>query len=108
MHIERFFVPGLAHASYLVAADTTSHTGKLIMTVFAGIAEFEHALIRERTSAGRVVAKQRGVRFGRPQKLNAEQCTLALRLLDEGESVNEVAKSFKVHGSTIRDHQVPG
>ena len=71
------------------------------MTVFAGIAEFEHALIRERTSAGRVVAKQRGVRFGRPQKLNAEQCTLALRLLDEGESVNEVAKSFKVHGSTI-------
>ncbi len=32
-------------------ADTTSHAGKMIMTVFAGIAEFERDLIRERTSA---------------------------------------------------------
>jgi hypothetical protein len=32
-------------------ADTTSHSGKMIMTIFAGIAEFERDLIRERTSA---------------------------------------------------------
>jgi DNA invertase Pin-like site-specific DNA recombinase len=37
-------------------ADTTTHAGKLIMTVFAGIAEFERDLIRERTSAGREAA----------------------------------------------------
>jgi len=30
-------------------ADTTTHTGKMIVTVFAGIAEFERDLIRERT-----------------------------------------------------------
>lgn len=34
--------------------------GKMIMTVFAGIAEFERDLIRERTTAGRVAAKGRG------------------------------------------------
>jgi DNA invertase Pin-like site-specific DNA recombinase len=34
-------------------ADTTTHAGKMIMTIFAGIAEFERDLIRERTSAGR-------------------------------------------------------
>jgi DNA invertase Pin-like site-specific DNA recombinase len=45
-------------------ADTTTHAGKMIMTVFAGIAEFERDLIRERTAAGRNAAKQRGVRFG--------------------------------------------
>jgi DNA invertase Pin-like site-specific DNA recombinase len=33
-------------------ADTTSHAGKMIMTIFAGIAEFERDLIRERTGAG--------------------------------------------------------
>jgi DNA invertase Pin-like site-specific DNA recombinase len=82
-------------------ADTTTHAGKMIMTVFAGIAEFERDLIRERTGAGRQAAKQRGVKFGRPQKLNKEQQTLALRLLEEGKSVNEVAKTFKVHGVTI-------
>ena len=45
-------------------ADTTTHAGKMIMTIFAGMAEFERDLIRERTGAGREAAKQRGVRFG--------------------------------------------
>ena len=82
-------------------ADTTSHAGKMIMTVFAGIAEFERDLIRERTGAGRAEAKKRGVRFGRPKKLNIEQRTLALRLLAEGKSIRVVATTFDVHIATI-------
>ncbi len=82
-------------------ADTTSPSGKMIMTVFAGIAEFERDLIRERTGAGRVAAKQRGVRFGRPEKMNNEQKLLAQRLLQEDKSVSEVAKTFNVHKATI-------
>lgn len=82
-------------------ADTTSHAGKMIMTVFAGIAEFERDLIRERTGAGRLAAKKRGVRFGRPEKMNAEQKSLAKRLLQEDKSVSEVAKTFNVHKATI-------
>ena len=72
-------------------ADTTTHAGKLIMTVFAGIAEFERDLIRERTSAGREAARRRGTHFGRPRKLNSEQAKLAQRLIDEGQSVREIA-----------------
>lgn len=82
-------------------ADTTSHAGKMIMTVFAGIAEFERDLIRERTSAGRVAAQERGVRFGRPRKLNPDQAKLAKRLLDEGKLVSEIAQTFGVHVATI-------
>jgi DNA invertase Pin-like site-specific DNA recombinase len=82
-------------------ADTTSHTGKMIMTVFAGIAEFERDLIRERTGAGREAAKIRGVRFGRPKKLNAQQEKLAHRLLREGKSTKAVAQTFEVHPATI-------
>ena len=68
-------------------ANTTTHAGKLIMTVFAGIAEFERDLIRERTSAGREAARRRGIHFGRPRKLNPEQTNLVHRLIDEGKSV---------------------
>jgi DNA invertase Pin-like site-specific DNA recombinase len=39
-------------------ADTTTHAGKMIMTIFAGIAEFERDLIRERTGAGREAARK--------------------------------------------------
>lgn len=68
-------------------ADTTTHAGKMIMTNFAGIAEVERDLIRERTGAGRADAQKRDVRFGRPKKMNKEQLTLARRLLKEGTSV---------------------
>jgi DNA invertase Pin-like site-specific DNA recombinase len=82
-------------------ANTTTHAGKMIMTVFAGIAEFERDLIRERTGAGREAAKKRGVRFGRPRKLNPEQLQLASELIDQGKAVREIAKTFKVHEATI-------
>jgi DNA invertase Pin-like site-specific DNA recombinase len=82
-------------------ADTTTHAGKMIMTVFAGIAEFERDLIRERTTAGRAAARQRGVQFGRPRKLNTAQEQLARRLLTEGKSAKEIAQTFKVHPTTI-------
>ena len=82
-------------------ADTTTHAGKMIMTIFAGIAEFERDLIRERTGAGRMDAKNRGVRFGRPKKMNADQQSLAHLLLQEGKSVREVARTFSIHPATL-------
>jgi DNA invertase Pin-like site-specific DNA recombinase len=82
-------------------ADTTSPAGRMVLTVFAGIAEFERALIQERTGAGRAAAKQRGVRFGRPAKLAPEQITLARRLLEGGTAAGEVARMLKVHRATL-------
>ena len=82
-------------------ADTTSPAGRMVLTVFAGLAEFERELIRERTGAGRVAAMKRGVRFGRPLKLDTEKAALAARLIAEGRSVKEVAKTFGVHKATL-------
>jgi DNA invertase Pin-like site-specific DNA recombinase len=79
-------------------ADTTTHAGKMIMTIFAGIAEFEQ---RERTSAGREAAQKRGVRFGRPRKLTLDQSELARRLVLEGKAVSDIARTFNVHAATI-------
>ncbi|MFZ0254298.1 MAG: recombinase family protein [Gammaproteobacteria bacterium] len=82
-------------------ADTTSPAGRMVLTIFAGIAEFERALIHQRTGAGRAAARARGVRFGRPAKLSADQIALARRLIEEGQSVREVAKVFGVHTATL-------
>lgn len=82
-------------------ADTTSAAGKMVLTVFAGIAEFERSLIAERTSTGRAAAQQKGVRFGRPPKLSAEQIELGQRLLAEGTSVRAAARILNCHHSTL-------
>ena len=82
-------------------ADTTSPAGRMVLTVFAGIAEFERELIHQRTSSGRVAAKARGVRFGRPPKLTPDQIALGERLVGEGTSVREAAKLLKCHHATL-------
>jgi DNA invertase Pin-like site-specific DNA recombinase len=82
-------------------ADTTSPAGRMVLTIFAGVAEFERELIRERTATGRLSARARGVRFGRPPKLTGDQIALARRLIDEGTSVPETSRILKVHRATI-------
>ena len=57
--------------------------------------EFERDLIRERTSAGRVAAQKRGVRFGRPRKLNTDQAKVAAQLLSEGKAVRDNSKDIR-------------
>jgi DNA invertase Pin-like site-specific DNA recombinase len=42
-----------------------------MLTVLGGLAEFERELIMARTGEGRLRAKARGVRFGRPRSLTA-------------------------------------
>jgi DNA invertase Pin-like site-specific DNA recombinase len=72
----------------------------MIMTVFAGIAQFERSLILKRTDEGRKAAMSRGVAFGRPRKM-PDQAELARQLVLEGKSISAVARSFNVHKATI-------
>ena len=81
-------------------ADTTTPAGRMVLTVFAGIADFERSLIVERTSAGRIAA--RGVRFGPSPALSAEQIAHARQLIHEDKKpVAEVARLFGVHRATL-------
>lgn len=82
-------------------ADTTSPAGRMVLTVFAGIADFERSLIVERTSAGRIAAKARGVRFGVAPVLNPDQIVHAQKLITDGWPVAEVARLLKVHRATL-------
>src|SRR5947209_20303701 len=83
-------------------ADTTTPHGRLMLTVLAGLAEFERELIRARTSEGRQRAKARGVKLGRKFKLTPHQRKEALARRERGkESQTEIARSYNVSHSTI-------
>lgn len=82
-------------------ADTTTPAGKMIMTVFGGIAEFERSLIFTRTQEGREAAQARGVPFGRPSKLRQDQKEVVRDLVKNGQSIASVARTFNVHPATI-------
>lgn len=82
-------------------ADTTTPTGKLILTVLGGLAEFERALILERTSEGRERARKAGRPLGRRPKLNAHQRRAVLEWRESGQNNADIARTFGVSRSTI-------
>lgn len=71
--------------------DTTTPGGMLIFHVMAAIAQFERDLIVERTNAGIVAAKSRGVKFGRERTIDIQK---AIKRFEQGRSMQEVADEF--------------
>ena len=53
-----------------------------MLTMLGGLAEFERELIRTRTGEGRKRAMAKGVKFGRPRKLNPHQRHEALKRIE--------------------------
>jgi DNA invertase Pin-like site-specific DNA recombinase len=58
---------GVGFRSLTEQIDTTTAGGRLIFHVFGALAEFERALIIERTQAGLAAARARGRKGGRPR-----------------------------------------
>jgi DNA invertase Pin-like site-specific DNA recombinase len=82
-------------------ADTTTPTGKLILTVLGGLAEFERSLIAERTAEGRERARRAGRRMGRPPKLSTYQRAAVLKMRRKGQDNAEISRVLGVSRSTI-------
>jgi DNA invertase Pin-like site-specific DNA recombinase len=92
---------GVAFHSLTEAIDTSNAAGRLLGHMIAALAEFERALITERTRAGIKAAKRRGVRLGRKPALSPEQVAHARKLIDKGDSPGDVARLLGVARSTL-------
>jgi DNA invertase Pin-like site-specific DNA recombinase len=81
--------------------DSTTASGRMMMQMLGAFAEFERAMVRERTQAGLRSARAQGRRGGRQPKLSPEQQTEVLTMLTAGRSAADVARLFRVHRATI-------
>jgi len=81
--------------------DTTTAGGRLVFHMMGALAEFERALIQERTKAGMRAARARGAAVGRKRALSSAQVQHARKLIEAGESPASVARSLKVGRATL-------
>jgi putative DNA-invertase from lambdoid prophage Rac len=81
--------------------DLTSPAGELMVKMLAAVADFERALIVERTQAGLARAKAEGKKLGRPEKTTEADRQAIRQRLAGGESVSEVARWYGVSRATV-------
>jgi DNA invertase Pin-like site-specific DNA recombinase len=82
--------------------DTTTPSGKLVFHLFGALAEFERALIIERTRAGLAAARARGRVGGRPRKMTPEKLEVARQMYESGKhSVAAIAATVGVSRATL-------
>jgi len=88
--------------------DTSTAVGRMFFQILGSIAEFEHALMSERTRDGLAAARARGRTGGQKPKLGTRQARVARQMYDEIDekgrhryTVAQIATEFGVTRPTI-------
>jgi DNA invertase Pin-like site-specific DNA recombinase len=84
------------------AIDTTTPAGRMMMQMVGAFAEFERAMLRERTKAGLETARQEGRIGGRRAKLSLQQQAEIRKMVSKGDkTAADAARLFKIHPATV-------
>ncbi len=103
LHImERIEAKGAGFRSLTESIDTTTPAGRMMMQMVGSFAEFERAMIRERTSAGLAQARAEGRIGGRRSKLTlAQRADVVENVTSNRKTAAQMARLYKVSEPTI-------
>ena len=103
LHImERIADAGAGFRSITENIDTTTPAGRMMMQMVGSFAEFERAMIRERTSAGLAAARAEGRIGGRRKKLDAaKRREIAESVISGRKTGAEMARLYNISQPTV-------
>lgn len=84
----------------LDAADTTTPSGRLMVSLLAAFSQYERDLIAARTREALAVRKAQGVRLGRPVLVRTELRARVAELRAEGRTLQAIADLLNAEGVT--------
>ena len=100
--MEQLGEAGAGFRSLTEAIDTTTPAGRMMMQMVGAFAEFERAMLRERTQAGLEAARQQGRVGGRRPKISPQQQSEIRKMVLAGEkTAAAAARLFNVHPATV-------
>ena len=96
---------GIHFRSIMENIDTSSSGGRLMFHMMAALAEYERAIISDRTRAGMAAARAGGRKLGRPRALTVDQVRAARRAINYGTANRAgLAKKLSVSPRTLQRH----
>ena len=86
------------------AIDTTTATGRLMVSILGSIAEFENELRKERQSEGIARALDKGIKFGRQSTVTKEDVQKMKQLKEQGIKVKVLMEKYSLSKESIYRH----
>src|ERR1017187_7405197 len=100
--MERLTETKAGFRSLTEAIDTTTPAGRMMMQMVGAFAEFERAMLRERTKAGLDSARREGRIGGRRPKLSPQQQAEIRRMVATGDkTAADASRLFRIHPATV-------
>lgn len=86
--------------------DTTTSSGKLVLTIFAALSEFERSIIRERAAEGIAIAKAKGKKLGRREiQVDDDKLISLCNQWKDGEILQKkIMKDCRMSRTTLHKH----
>lgn len=101
--IEQLELIGCGFRSLTEPIDTTNPAGRLMLNILGSVAEFERSLIRQRSMAGQLAARQRGVHCGRPRVVQPDTEAAIVKKYASGDyTLHGLASVMNVHPSVVK------
>ncbi len=103
--VTEFASKGIYFKALDLGVDTSTPSGKLILSIFASLAEYERETIKEKTKAGIELAKLKGKHMGRPKGINEENYTKVKKLLEKSVSIKDIVSLTGISRASVHRYK---
>lgn len=100
-----FNAKGVRFVALDLGIDTATTTGRLILGIFAALAEYDRESIRERAAAGIEVAKAQGKHLGRPTGVDQTALKKVKSAMDAGMSIKKTVELTGISITSVKRYR---
>lgn len=100
-----FAQQGIHFRALDLGVDSSTPAGKMVLQIFAALAEYDRETIREKTRAGIELAKAQGKHMGRPAGVDAEKFEKVKRAFEKGLSARDTAELTNISLSSVKRYR---
>ena len=103
--LSEFTQKGIHFKALDLGVDSTTPAGKLVLQIFAALAEYDRLSLLEKTRAGQLLAATKGKHIGRPKGINPQNLAKVKKALERGLSVAETVNLTGISTSSVKRYR---
>lgn len=103
--LSQFTEKGIHFKALDLGVDSATPAGKLVLQIFAALAEYDRLSLLEKTQAGQRLAAAKGKHMGRPKGAHPQNLAKVKKALERGLSVADIVRLTGISASSVKRYR---